>query len=93
MVQVLQDGSITVRVLNLIWVPAAHKNAIAMVSCERNVHYVFLSHLRPLSETCGETSNSRRNCVSFLCVVKGQCYGECFMIPAKDKRESHCFSL
>lgn len=77
----------------LIWVPAAHKNVIVMVSCGRGVHYVFLSYLRPLSGTCGETSKSRINCcVSFLCVVKGQCY-ECFMIPAKDKKESNCFSL
>lgn len=77
--------------MNLIWVPAAQKNVIVIISCERDVHYVFLSHL---FETCEETCNSRRNsCVSFPCVVKGLCYGECFMIPAKDKKESNCSSL
>lgn len=54
----------------------------------------FFSCLRPLFETCGETCNSRRNsCVSFHCVVKGECYGECFMIPAEGKKESNCSSL
>lgn len=40
-VQVLQEGRITVRVVNLNCVPAVQKSVIVIVICERDVHYGF----------------------------------------------------
>lgn len=67
------------------------KDVTVIVSCQEDVHSGFFACLRTLYETCAETPNSRRNsCVSFCCVVKRRCYGECFMIPAESKKESNC---
>lgn len=57
----------------------------------REMYTVGFLPLRSLCETCAETANSRKNSsVGFCCVVKGRCYGECFMIPAESKKESNC---